>query len=203
MSKKGIIFGSILIAVILFLFLKEPKKFITIVFSGILIIIVLLNFVDIDTSSYLDHILGRFSSFDNNMVGVSDRFGSTGGRIFLIKVGFLTFQDSPIFGHGIANFFLLNELHVYAHNNYIELLVDLGIVGTILFYSIYFYLIKSFFMLNKHVPIKIFIITFLTVLMVMDIAVVSYGMKLIIYTLLFISIYLDNLKKEESQIDEK
>lgn len=203
MSKKGIIFGFVLLIIILLLSLKDFKKFINIMFFSILLIGVFVNFIDIDVSSYLNHIIGRFSSFGKNVNEVSDPFGSTGERIFLINFGLSTFQNSPIFGHGIANFFLLNERNIYAHNNYIELLVDLGIVGIVLYYSIHVYLLKSFFMLKNNFSMKIFFIIFLFVLVFMDFALVSYGMKLLIYTLLFISIYLDKLKKEENEIVKK
>ena len=195
MSKKGIIFGLILILIYLALLVKEPKKLILTLIFGILILTIVFNYIDIDLGSYYTHISGRFKSFDSQLTR-PDPFGSTGERMFLIDFGLNAFQDKPLFGYGIANFFLLNDRHIYAHNNYVELLVDVGIFGTMLFYYIYIYLISNAYKLKDQF-LKIIMITFLLILMMMDIALVSYGMKILIYTLLFISIQIETLSAKE------
>lgn len=75
------------------------------------------------------------------MGGESD--ASTSTRMALINYGLEMFRQNPIFGHGLGNYVVLlhiinpNFASFYAHNNYIELLVDCGIVGTLIYYSIY------------------------------------------------------------------
>jgi len=86
-----------------------------------------------------------------------DFFGSNGTnegsilmRNYMIKFGIEKFKEKPIFGWGIANYRVLLDkdigLRTYAHNNYIELLVDVGTIGTIVYYLMYIF---SLFKLKK------------------------------------------------------
>lgn len=50
---------------------------------------------------------------------------------------------SPIFGNGIASVQALSSFHLYAHNNYIELLASFGLVGFLLFYAFDFAVIAK------------------------------------------------------------
>lgn len=63
-------------------------------------------------------------------------------RAQMIKFGFKMFQEKPIFGYGINNYKVLFKnafgIRRYSHNNYIELLVGVGIVGLISYYLMYF-----------------------------------------------------------------
>ena len=68
---------------------------------------------------------------------------STRTRLTLINDGMSWFQDSPWFGHGADNFRALMATYhpdwmaYYAHNNFVEILVNLGLVGLVLFYWLY------------------------------------------------------------------
>ena len=59
----------------------------------------------------------------------------------MIQYGMDYFKERPLLGHGIENFRYLYAQEVgketYSHNNYIELLVNNGIVGLLLYYSFY------------------------------------------------------------------
>ncbi len=72
-------------------------------------------------------------------------------RMNLIINGFDMFIKNPIIGYGSGNFSSVNSLffnsNYYAHNNYIELLVGLGVFGTLLFYWIHIRII-----LKKYKP---------------------------------------------------
>lgn len=80
-----------------------------------------------------------------------DADGSTATRMFLVEFGMEQFHENPIWGYGLANFrALLGYYHpgmtaYYAHNNYVELLVDWGVVGTIVYYTIYLLVIKKLY----------------------------------------------------------
>ena len=62
-------------------------------------------------------------------------------RILLIVSGLTWFTEHPILGHGINNFRALsNQLfkldhNFYAHNNYVELLVGVGLIGFLIYYT--------------------------------------------------------------------
>lgn len=59
------------------------------------------------------------------------------------------FYEKPILGYGINNFVSKIGQRIgvwtYAHNNYYEILADLGIVGFLTYYSYYIYLMASLF----------------------------------------------------------
>lgn len=107
--------------------------------------------------------------------------GEDVSRVFLIQYGLEWFQEKPFLGYGINNFRVLSDNTVmfagrnfYAHNNYIELLVDVGIVGFIVYYSCYISFLKrlrhhsSDSYLNKWMVVLIIVSLFL------DIGMVSY-----------------------------
>ena len=86
-----------------------------------------------------------FSSF-------SSADASTTTRIEFVKIGFDIFLKNPLLGIGLNNYSYVAYNNysiwgqVYAHNNYVELLSDFGIVGFVLYYWI---IIKSIIKLNE------------------------------------------------------
>lgn len=75
-----------------------------------------------------------------NILG-GDKSGDN-SRVFLLFWGIDWFLEKPLLGHGINCFRVLSNQtpmfagkNFYAHNNYIELLVGVGIIGLIIYYS--------------------------------------------------------------------
>ena len=66
-------------------------------------------------------------------------------REMYVNIAKSFFFEKPIIGHGINNFGYLNSLlgnlSTYAHNNYLEIAADLGIVGLIVYYWFYLFLL--------------------------------------------------------------
>ena len=98
----------------------------------------------------------RIDSMLNGFFGdEEDMDGSTHTRMILIELGMMVFPDRPLLGHGVCNFIAIYHSYfpekyaVYAHNNYIELMVDLGVVGLVLYYIFYLYLIIKLYILAK------------------------------------------------------
>ncbi len=89
---------------------------------------------------------------------------SAHGRAVLRENAFEQFLLHPFIGLGYYCFQFHNTYGLYAHNNYLELLADLGIIGFILYYyyyaSCFVYAIKN---RNKH-KINKFTVLFLTFL---------------------------------------
>ena len=84
----------------------------------------------------------------------------TNARSMLYREQFMTngikwFKERPLFGYGIDGFSILNGIELdkwmYAHNNYIELLVDLGIVGFVFFYSAYLFAARKLFRSSEEI----------------------------------------------------
>ena len=100
-------------------------------------------------------------------------------RSYLAQYGFQWWQDNPILGIGINCYRELSNVtsmfrgkNFYAHNNYIELLVDVGVIGVVLYYRGYFYLLKES-LKNKSIAMScVFILTI--VIFALDIGNVSY-----------------------------
>ena len=194
-SKKGILFGSVLIVIYLILTAKDPKKLLKLGVMSAIVIAIFLNFFKTDElQDSLTRIEKRFSAFGGTMQGGS-QFGSTAERIHMIELGWNHFMDKPLFGHGIDNFRVYGG--TYSHNNYIEILFGVGFVGLLLYYSIFFFLLKKIFNMEDTYLKIILIFVILNILMV-DMAVVSYGEKLQIYILLFISIIAERNSKSQS-----
>lgn len=135
---------------------------------------------------------------------------STLGRIRLIKKSIEIFKLHPLIGVGIGNFSLYNVgtggvNGYYAHNNYLELLADLGIIGFLLYYLPYIiclYKLKrtlNIVKLENERRDYILLIVLLLMRLVLDISQVSYlyDSSQIILVLSFIKIKISNQILEE------
>ena len=125
--------------------------------------------------------------------GVMERFGelaallrgssSDYSRKLLLVGGWESFLAHPILGLGSGNSHivtmeLFNNWKSYMHNNYLEMLVNLGVVGFLLYYSLYCQLIKRLMPLAKRGSFHAkLLLTLLVSQLVSDIAVTSYGSK--------------------------
>ncbi len=184
-SKKGILFGSIMILVFLILSIKNLKSLFNLGIMGILIVAIFLNVINLDElQNNITHIVRRFTALGSQLDSGS-RFGSTGERLYFIELALNYFMDKPLFGHGIDNFRVYTGR--YTHNNYTELLFGVGFIGMTLYYSLYFFIIKKIFNI-QNINLKIILALTIINMLIVDIAVVSYGSKLTLYILLFISI---------------
>lgn len=143
-SRKALLY--FLIPVIIYYILNSKNVVSTIKKVLASIFIMILAFVAIMKVPFLYDSVGyRIETMINGFLGTGDTDASTGLRLAMIEWGYEWFQDRPYFGYGINNFkTLLGQQNtsygsegVYAHNNYIELLVDVGIIGTLIYYYIY------------------------------------------------------------------
>jgi O-antigen ligase len=133
----------------------------------------------------------RIVSFYETIYGTSSG-ASTSEREYLLFRGIEIFSERPIFGAGMNNFRFF-ELK-YAHNNYIELLVGVGLIGTIIFYRLYFVVIKKIIKMRA-LKIKSILYTMVLVLLLMDLITVTYTDKLLMFILLYIYVIANNHKK--------
>lgn len=103
---------------------------------------------------------------------------STVVRYMMISQGWKFFLKQPLFGYGLNNFAFLfgrNLGGAYAHNNFIELLVDLGIVGFAVYYSFYAYIIGKLFLIrDDQTGLRNFFLAFMLALLVFEVGGVTY-----------------------------
>ena len=121
----------------LFLFRKNKKRKPLAVFKNFVIAIacaavVLLIIFNVD---YFDDIAYRFEEMLNLFINGSGEVGSDKKRIRYIKTGLEVFVNNPVLGDGTAASY--NYFNTYSHCNFVEILMNNGIIGFILFYFCY------------------------------------------------------------------
>ncbi len=173
-SKKAL-FGS-LIFILSFLLLQKssPKKFVyVLLFSFSLIVTIQLIY---NTEIFYNIIGNRIDSFILSFT--NNDFDSTSGsnyrRLMMISEAFDIFSNSPIFGIGLNNYAYYQG--VYSHNNYLEILTSLGLLGFSAFYSIYFlslFRLAKNYIRDKHEQ-NVFYLALLMTLLFFDLSTVSY-----------------------------
>ena len=88
-----------------------------------------------------------------SLADATDIDGSDTIRLQLLNFSADMFSNAPVLGNGYYTFSYLNFSHngllVYAHNNYMETLVGLGVVGLILYYAVYVRLVRNCFFILK------------------------------------------------------
>ena len=101
--------------------------------------------------------------------------GSTAdiGRANMISTGLSVFLDSPIFGNGTAFSFTL--FGTYSHNNFVELLMNYGIIGFSIYYFRYIILFPRLVTLSRDGDIyAVWFLIFVLMQIVLGIAWVNY-----------------------------
>ena len=128
------------------------------------------------TAQRFEGFVAVFSSSDR----VQETDHSTYLRTLLIKHGLEEFKDSPLMGVGINNAHYLGIKYTgydfYMHNNYVELLVSIGIIGTMIYYLLLLYpLIKLFHPALNHDATAILLEVFLVLDLILDVGQVTYS----------------------------
>ncbi|MBI9069801.1 MAG: O-antigen ligase family protein [Salinivirgaceae bacterium] len=172
-------FGSLYLY---FFFNYLRKKFLTVSLISILLIIVMVVGAFFVKEM---NIFDRFRrvaewSLSGDIVGEQ----SVTGRVYLIQSALNKFPDNPIAGIGIGH--ATDVLGIVTHNNYTEVLLTTGLVGFVLYYSVYFILFAKLSFLkrklkkNKSVNEKtIFFVVWITffVFLLLELFSVSYMEK--------------------------
>ena len=123
-----------------------------------------------------------FNFFLGRRIGKYDRDHSSEERYELILDGLRLWAERPLFGWGPNEFRYINNVayDTYSHNNYIEILVNFGLLGFVLFYSIHLYIIVRIWKLNlisKSNNLKWLLVIVISLLFV-DMTFVTYYNKI-------------------------
>lgn len=135
-SRKTIV----VIPIILFLYLFSQRNMKRFVQSALIALIALA--IGLYALMNWDLLEGIRNSLVNGirayLLGESADIGkSSTDRMYLIETAKQIWSEHPWLGVGWNNFRRYNYLALYSHNNYYEMLVCLGIVGFVLYYSMY------------------------------------------------------------------
>lgn len=172
-SRKSLLI--LLMPVLIFLYIKQKKHFVIILLClpiiGFLVYYLIMN-VDIFYEVMGSRIEEMIAILSDDTTGSEDD-----SRIILIEFGLNNFLDNPLLGVGIDNFRLLSEQifpgkNFYAHNNYVELLVDVGIIGLFIYYRAYIYIYSK--LRNHSDMLSIWGIAFLFILLFLGFVEVLY-----------------------------
>lgn len=183
-SRKALVCTFLGIITIYILNYDSRKSINTKIKEGLIIFFIMLVCIYVLKLPIFETIITRFTSMLNvfDASNKSKIDPSTLERIHMIKIGFEQFLKTPLIGIGIgcSGILTLNEIGfiTYLHNNYIELLATVGIIGTIIYYNIYYHIFKSLIKMIK-LRDSLSIITFIIFIMqiVMDFGSVSYFSK--------------------------
>lgn len=150
-SRKAIIIVALCFVLYYLFQSKSPVKFI----GKVILIVagVVLLWLALTKIPFLYDLGGnRLEQMINGFMSEDQADGSTSFRMSLIEWGFDWFKQKPFFGYGADNFrVLVGRMNTwagvggtYAHNNFIELLVDLGLAGFVIYYSMYVNILHKF-----------------------------------------------------------
>jgi O-antigen ligase len=147
-----------------------------------------------------------FNSFSGNM----EKYSSTWYRYSMMQNGIKLFKSKPLLGYGMANAAIYNvfafayESGVYLHSNILELLADIGLVGTIPYYCIYFRAIRLNIYKNKQGDsFSKYWIGLTTAFLVTDVSSVSYFHRPTILIIILACLYGGNCLKYLNNEKEK
>lgn len=121
----------------------------------------------------------RMEGFFNSITGKGEVDASTLERQALGRAAMQVFYEHPVYGVGLNGFRFTpgafsRGKRLYAHNNYKELLADLGIIGTSIYYYIYAVIVFiDIKLLKKSLEAKILLLL-AVMLLILDIGMVSY-----------------------------
>lgn len=189
-SKKAVFIALFAIVTIIISRSRNPLKiFRNIIVATVLVLLACYAVLNIDV--LYDSVGYRIESMMGFLShsGVIDK--STETRSELISLSFDVFKSHPILGVGLDGFRHTNPYTMYAHNNYMEILSDLGLIGFVIYYSLFFGLIKRTLRerFRKHNYNQNIVIIALGAILLMDIASVSYSLEPIHITIALVYSY--------------
>ena len=150
--------------------------------------------------SVFSGILERMEELWNGFTGNGAADNSSYVRNRMLQIGWEQFKQTPLLGIGMGNthYIVLEKLgrDTYLHNNFIELLAGGGVVGFVIYYSMYLYTFVNLWRYraykNKEYGICI---TLMLVLLMMDYGRVSYYSKNQYIYLMLYFLEIEHLKR--------
>lgn len=194
-SRKAILFIFLNIILISYLRNKENLKGI-IKFIFISVCILIITYYLIFNIEFFYEILGkRIEILISFISGEGTNEESMNMRFYMIKFGVEMFKENLFLGYGIDNYRVLlgasTGLETYAHNNYIELAVDIGIFGVCTYYLSHIMLLKDLFKASKKYFDKMICFTFISIIIsyiILSSSLIYYDSKYFAILLILASI---------------
>ncbi|WP_258831559.1 O-antigen ligase family protein [Peribacillus frigoritolerans] len=158
-SRSALIF--ILLNIICVLYLCNRKGFFNkFKIAFIFAFIASISFFMIFNNSFLYQIIGiRIENLLSFLSKEGTEESSMNIRSNMLESGIEMFKNQPLTGYGLGNYGILfnrdyGGIETYAHNNLIELLVGVGILGGITFYFLQCLVIKQLFSASRYIHLN-------------------------------------------------
>lgn len=196
-SRKALL--VFVIGVVLLIYFKQRTskgiaKLVKLICWGLVAFLVLRFVLSLEIFSTVNE---RMEMLFNMFSGENASGGASADvRRDMIEVGLQQFEETPLFGVGLYNSVLVDLYNLgyaaYLHNDYVELLVNGGIVGFVLYYSVPLALFIKHVKLMKVYNDPELVISFvmLVLFLIMNVGMVSYYglMTTYVYMTLWISV---------------
>lgn len=180
-SRKALLF--MLIPLILYYIFRQKNSIKIIRNVMFAVVLVGVTYYAIMNIPFVYEMVGyRIESMIYGLMG-GETDGSTSLRLKMITWGLGWFMLKPWFGYGINNYMsLIGEMHtyagttgVYAHNNYIEMLVDVGMIGTAIYYFIYLMMLEKIVHIRKRLaPLQLIMVSIFVSIIINEYGMVTY-----------------------------
>ena len=164
---------------LLFLFQNNKSKFrnLLIACTGAVFFLYLVYNLPI-FSTIADRLNGFFAIFSGNTSTVD---ASTYARQQLISGGWTAFLQNPILGYGIVGSYAITTgivgFSTYLHDNFIEILVDSGVIGFIIYYSFYLNITLKLIKEKFDNNLKVLLLIIMLLVILTDTSSVTYFSK--------------------------
>jgi len=172
-SRKSFLWIILTISMFFFNRMKRPANVLYIVPFGLLIFLIIYLAMNNPT---LYEIIGiRVESLLNLITGEGRGDSSIRIRMRMISAGVDLFKENMLIGYGVDGYRHLSVYGKYAHNNYIELLVNHGLIGMALYYFLPVTILLKAINIWLHKTREVVIaIVFIMLILINDYGHVSY-----------------------------
>lgn len=185
-SKKALIL--IFVGMFLLFFLKKGGKFVFTRLGYMVLGIVAIYLVyqllqKVDAFWYIGRRMDEmFQTLLGNSLSATDQ-----GRLYMIERGLSAFQDHPILGNGVAYSNVM--FGVYSHNNFVEILMNTGILGFVAYYSSFAVSFKRLFSRDRK-GLWAIMLTVIASMLFLELGMVNYYTRNFQILLAAVSAYL-------------
>ena len=171
-------FISLTIYAIAFLLYEHPPKniirFLTRMIAMVAVVVAVYILV-MNVDALYQAVGVRIESLFDFFEGDLEADASANTRLLMIETAYKMFQEKPMLGYGLNTFSKITSFDAYAHNNYVELLANLGLIGFLIYYlPLFFFFGKATKRWLQNKNGAIFSVAILFGFFVNDLAAVSY-----------------------------
>lgn len=187
----------------IFLFKNADKKNIFKKIGGFVVaivaVVVLLNLIS--SNQMFNTLYNRFLSLIDGLTGEAELDVSSKTRFEMIETGWRAFTESPLWGNGLYSSY--NYFDTYSHNNFIEILMNTGLIGFVIFYYPYLVNIKSFIKVDKKSRMYFLMLILFLWIFVGGVGLVTYFSKDSMTLMAIISLWLSIKRREANEENNK